>query len=278
MQNIQYEPLLNGLLHRVGVKGAVARLALLVQNGLPRFIHHGNAKHLQRFPLGRSRKGEVAGIFQQLVPLHQGVDFVLVVHLILGGQSGESQVHLRGGLSALAGVRLVDQDGESPVPVIRSDFRDDIREFLNGSDNDALSVCDGPCQIVGVFRPRHGIADLRELFQGVSDLLVQNAAVGDHDDGIQYRPSVLLQPDQLVGQPCDGVRLPATCAVLDQVFFPHAVFLYVGKELCYHIQLVIARKNLFLRLPFCRLIGFHNHLRVVFIRANFSLVRISLQR
>ena len=48
-------------------------------------------------------------------------------------------------------------------------------------------------------------------------LLVEDAAVGDHDDRIECRGAVLLQPDQLVRQPGDGIALAAACGVLDEV-------------------------------------------------------------
>jgi hypothetical protein len=48
-----------------------------------------------------------------------------------------------------------------------------------------LPACDEPAQVAGVL----GVADRRaylgELLDGVADLLVQDAAVGDHDDGVE---------------------------------------------------------------------------------------------
>ena len=55
--------------------------------------------------------------------------------------------------------------------------------------------------------------DLGELLDVVADLLVEDPPVGDHDDRVEDRLAVLLQPDQLVGQPGDRVALarPAEC-------------------------------------------------------------------
>ena len=52
-----------------------------------------------------------------------------------------------------------------------------------------------------------GGPDLGELFDRVADLLVEDASVRDHDDGIEHPGGVLPEPDQLVGEPGDGVRL-----------------------------------------------------------------------
>lgn len=52
----------------------------------------------------------VTGIRQQLADLHHGIDFILVVHLIVGGKAGRGQVHLGRVSVALPGMRLVDND------------------------------------------------------------------------------------------------------------------------------------------------------------------------
>ena len=63
-------------------------------------------------------------------------------------------------------------------------------------------------------------ADLGELLDGVRDLLVEDQAVGHHDDGVEHPLAVVLQADQLVGQPGDGVGLAAARRVLDEVAVP----------------------------------------------------------
>ena len=56
--------------------------------------------------------------------------------------------------------------------------------------------------------------------------------------------SSLLQADQLVRQPGDGVRLAAAGRVLDQVALARAVRLRVGQQLPHHVELVVAREDL----------------------------------
>ena len=46
-------------------------------------------------------------------------------------------------------------------------------------------------------------ADLGELADGVRDLFVQQAAVGDDQDGVEHGLSVVGQFDELSGEPCD---------------------------------------------------------------------------
>ena len=101
------------------------------------------AEDFQGLVLGRGRKGEVAGVGEQLAQLHQTVDLILI-----------------GLLLAL-------------------------------------------------------LADLGGLFDGVANLLVENPPVGDHDDRIKDRSGVFCQPDQLMGQPGNGIALAAARRVLD---------------------------------------------------------------
>ena len=56
--------------------------------------------------------------------------------------------------------------------------------------------------------------------------------------------SSLLEADQLVRQPGDGVRLAAAGRVLDQVAPARAVLPRVGQQLAHHVELVVARQDL----------------------------------
>ena len=55
---------------------------------------------------------------------------------------------------------------------------------------------------------------------------------------------VLLQPDELVGEPGDRVRLAAARRMLDQIPLAGAVGLRIGEEPAHHVELVIAREDL----------------------------------
>ena len=62
----------------------------------------------------------------------------------------ERRVQRRGRLAALAGVRLVDDDREAPVAVLRADIVEDERELLDRRDDDLLAVLDELAQIARV--------------------------------------------------------------------------------------------------------------------------------
>ena len=93
-----------------------------------------------------------------------------------------------------------------------------------------------------------GRPDLRKAPQRLVELLVEDAAVGDHDDAVEdvgpVRLARSLQPDQLVSKPRDAVGFAATSRVLDQIAPPGAVPASITQKLPHHVQLVIARENL----------------------------------
>ena len=51
--------------------------------------------------------------------------------------------------------------------------------------------------------------NLGELPDRVAYLRVEEAPVGDYDDGVEDLRVAFPEPDQLVGEPGDGVGLPA---------------------------------------------------------------------
>ena len=54
-----------------------------------------------------------------------------------------------------------------------------------------------------------GRAYLSELLDGVLDLLIENPAVGNDNDGIEYRGVIFLKADQLVCKPGNRIGLAA---------------------------------------------------------------------
>ena len=126
---------------------------------------------------------------------------------------------------------------------------EDERELLHRRDDDLLAALDEAAQVAGAVGVSHRGADLGELPDGVVNLLVQNAPVGDHDDGIEDRRVVLPQVDQLARQPGDGVALAAARRVLDQVAPPRPVRPGVGQQAAHHVELVVARPDLRLAAP-----------------------------
>src|SRR5680860_1913952 len=96
-------------------------------------------------------------------------------------------------------MRLVNDDRERAAPMLVADLVQDDGKFLNRGDNDLLARLDKLPKLPGALGNRaHCRAYLRELPDGVADLLVQQAPVSDDDDRVERRPAVFIQADQLV--------------------------------------------------------------------------------
>ena len=235
-QHIEDEALLDRLLHRVAVEGAVPG---------PAVLHDGIAENLQGLRLRRRGEREVARVGQQLARLHDPVDAVfrrLLLVLLTGG--GERHVHRGGGLAALARMRLVDDDRKAAVAVQAADVVEDEREFLDRGDDDFLAALDKAAQIARVLGMADRRADLGELPDRVAELLVEDAAVGHDDDRIEDRLSVDGEADQLVGEPGDRVRFPRPRRMLNQIPTAGAVRAGMRQQPAHDIELVVAREQL----------------------------------
>ena len=77
-------------------------------------------------------------------------------------------------------MRLVDDDGEALV-AHRADLVEYPRELLHRGDDDLLALLDEPPQVTGVLGMAHRGANLHELLDGLLDLIVEDAPVGDDD-------------------------------------------------------------------------------------------------
>src|SRR2546421_509051 len=116
----------------------------------------------------------------------------------------------------------------------------------------------------------HG-GNLGELFDRVTDLPVEDEPIGYHDHRVEERLATVLQPDELVGEPRDGVALAAARRVLDEVPVAHSAYASIRQKLAHDVELVEPREDLFLLLlsrPFVLLL--HN-LRVVLKDVSQSL-------
>ena len=133
------------------------------------------------------------------------------------------------GLPRLGRVGLVDDDRE-PLPAQPAHLLQDVREGLQGHDQDLRRLAGkrlGDLLGLGAV----GVADLLddarpvlELVDGVLELRVEHGPVGDHHDLVEDRlVRVAVQVGQPVGQPRDGVGLPRSRGVLDEVVVPGAV-------------------------------------------------------
>ena len=191
LDDVHDEALLDGLLHRVAVERAVPDSTVRLRDAL--------AEQFQRLALRRRGEREVARVPQQPARLHDAVDPVLVGLVLLDpSRLRECTGHRRRRLATLAGVCLVDDDRKAPVPLAVSDLVQDERELLHRRDDDLLPGLDEPLETARPVRFAHRSPDLRVLANRVADLPVQNAAVGDHDDGVEHRRATALQPDQLM--------------------------------------------------------------------------------
>ncbi len=255
-EHVEDEPLLDRLLHGVAVKRVMPDRAVR--------LRIRSAEDLQRLVLGRGREREVAGVGQQLARLHQAVDLVLVGFLLVHLAGHRQRLrHRRAGTSALAGVGLVDDDGEAAPALLVADLVEDERELLDRGDDDLLAALDEPPQVA---RPV-GVPDRRRhlgiLPDRVADLPVEDAPVGHHDDRVEHRRIVPGQPDELMRQPGDGVALAAARRVLDQVRPAYPVGFGVGQQAAHHVELVIARPHLRPPLPAGLVVLLLHHLGVV---------------
>ena len=128
--------------------------------------------------------------------------------------------------------------------MLAADRIQDERELLHRRDDDLLAAFEEFPKVTGMLGMPHSRGHLRELLDGVANLPVEHPAVRDHDHRIEDRQAVLLQTDELVCQPGDGVALAAAGRMLDQIARPGATCPCIGEELSHHVELVIAGKDL----------------------------------
>ncbi|MDZ7713880.1 MAG: hypothetical protein U5L06_12605 [Rhodovibrio sp.] len=170
---------------------------------------------------------------------HVGVDPVVRV-LRLGLRlfglvqvaAGEHRTHLLRAVAALGGMRLVDDHGEVLAREI-ADLVDDHRELLQRGRDDRPALFQRVAQFLRVLlHRRHHAVDVLELLDGLAQLLVEDAPVGDHDDAVEHAGILLVERHgQLVREPGDGVRLAAARTVLDQVGLARPAAGHVGASM-----------------------------------------------
>ena len=237
LQDIDDEPLLDGLLHGVGVKGHMPGNSACGSRP---------AEYLQSLVLRSRGEGEVAGIGQEPLGLHQPIDLVLGgLCLLLSACLPQRHGHRSRGTAPLARMGLVDDKGELATSMLIVDGVKDVRKLLDGGDDDPFALLEQRTEAFGTVGVTHDGADLGKLLDGVPDLSVQNSPVGDDDHRIEERTAGVLQPDQLMDQPRDGVRLAAARRMLDQILGPDSPPGGVSQQLAHHFQLVVAGPYLF---------------------------------
>lgn len=111
-------------------------------------------------------------------------------------------------------------------------------------DDDLLLMLQRFPQVAGVLRPCDGIGELHKLFDRIADLFIEIDAVGYDDNGVEKRFAVMLEADQLMRKPGNGIGFSAASAVLNEIAFPDAVGFDVGEQSANDSPLVIAGKDL----------------------------------
>ena len=201
----------------------------------------GSAEYLQGLVLGCGGEGKVAGVGQQLLALHNLVDLVLGgLVLVFCASLSQCHGHRRRRPPTLAGMGLIDDDGELAAPVLVADGVQDEGKLLDSGDGYSLAPLKERSEVAGGLGMAHDGADLGELLDRVPYLLVQHPPVRDDDHGVEDGRIVLLQSYQLVGEPRDGVGLAAARRVLDQILGTDSPTGCVGQQSAHHVQLVIA--------------------------------------
>ncbi len=174
------------------------------------------AEGLKRLVLRRRRKREVAGVRQHLArrddPVDPFLDRLLIVAL---ADLRQRRTHGGGRLAALARVGLVDQNGEATLTVLASDVIQNKRELLDRRDDDLLATSNEGLEVSGAVGPAYRCANLCELLDRVTDLLVEDNAVGYNDDRVESARPKAPKAYELVGQPSDRVGLAAAGGVLN---------------------------------------------------------------
>ena len=92
-----------------------------------------------------------------------------------------------------------------------ADFVQDEREFLHRGDDDLLAACDGTC--AGRRNARHAPTiepTWANCLMVSLDLLVEHAAVGHHDNGVEHRLAVAFEADR-AGAPARQSSCSSRC-------------------------------------------------------------------
>ena len=177
--------------------------------------------------LGLRRRGECkeAHIGQVAPLLHLRDDSVLDVLLFLLDFFHRFHISTRkhslealGALTRLRRVGLI-HDHRKPFPWEFPDLLCNHRKLLERCDDDRLAGFEGLLELargrINVLDHAHG---LLELPDGPLELAVEDAAIRDHDDGVEHSfIRGIMQHRKLVGEPRDRVALAAPRAVLDEV-------------------------------------------------------------
>ena len=140
-------------------------------------------------------------------------------------------------------MRLVNDNGEG-LATLGGNLVEDERKLLHRRDDDLLPLLNKLAQIARVLGVTHRRAHLHKLFDGLLDLVIENAPVGNDDHRVEHILTIALHADELVRKPRDGVRLTATRRVLNQITLASTIGAHIIQRLPYHAELMVAWKHL----------------------------------
>ena len=156
----------------------------------------------------------------------------------------QRRLELEGARSRLAGMGLVDDDGEPLALVLHLVVYDG--ELLQGRDHEASPVVQGVAQVrrglVLAYR-HHAAYGVVEARDRVLQLAVEYAPVGDDDHRVEQWLVVDEERREPVRSPGDAVRLARASRVLYEVVLAGAVRPDVGDDPPHGIELVVAGED-----------------------------------
>ena len=256
-QYIHDKAFFDSLLHGINI----VRFRLCCSIGQPLFL----TEHFQRLILRCCGKRKIACVLYHLAPLDDCIDLVFKIIFIVIDATRKHHVHLCRQTAVLAGMGFVNQNGKVFILMYLANIIQNELELMDDGNNDFLTFVQELLQLTGTFRPTNCCRYLHKLFDGVFDLLVQIDTVSHNDNRVKNLfAAVIFQCDELMCQPCDGIRLTGTCAVLNQIASAHTVTLCITKQGFHHRKLMITREHL---LIFCNpgvFVFLRNHLSIVF--------------
>ena len=158
-------------------------------------------------------------------------------------------------------VRLVDDDGATPGGQCARASRPgllghleqsacDEGELLEGCDDHRNRIVEGLRELPRTLvDPMHDPALVLELVDRILELLIEDDAICDHDDGVEdARVGGIMERREPVGQPPDRVALAASRGMFHEVVVPHALAAGRIHQGAHGLQLVVAREDHGLRL------------------------------
>ena len=253
LQHVEDELFLDGLPHGV----AVRRPPLAAKDG-------------ERLVLGRGREGEEAQIRLLATLGHTSEELFQVFAPFVGRTlpssftklfASQHPLQVRGRLSSLGAVRLVNNDGAAPGgeraragrPALLGHFEQPARDegkLLESRDDHRDRILERLGKLPRApVDPMHDAALVFELVDRVLELLIEHDPIGDHNDAVEdARVGGIVQGREPMGQPTDRVALAAACGMLDEVVVTHTLAASRVHQHAYRFELVVAGEDHGLRL------------------------------